>query len=301
VSVSQQIAQLQGLLELRRWNEALRRAQDLIAADPERPDGYYFLGRAQQQLGWHQKAVSAFDLAIAKSPRAYFFVHKSHSLRELKRGSDALKAAEEAVRLAPEDGPSHMSLALSAQLLGDRDRADTERRHAVRLGPSNANLHMLSGYILLKQKRYKEAEHALRKSLELDPNAPLTFNNLGVALQNQGRKEDAALAYKSAVLLDPTLRLAKRNTHAVMQSMFGKLGGVGVSLWVLLKLAQGLAAANLVTRASGGSAIAAGLTLVGAATWVVLHFRKRQRLRARNPELLALYQRLEADRKAGRL
>ena len=127
--------------------------------------------------------------------------------------------------------------------------------------------------------------------------------NLAVQHLQAGRLEEAALAYKSAVLLDPTMKEAKQNTHDTVRgiargaSVLGVLGLIAVKfkLWWLLFFARRL----LLYPAFW---IGAGALVGGAVAFSVVRGRRRlQRLGQKDPQLLAIYERLKADRKSGRI
>jgi protein O-GlcNAc transferase len=74
---------------------------------------------------------------------------------------------------------------------------------AVVVLPQEPDCHNLLGVILLALKRPDEAERALRTALQLDPGFAGAANNLGAALEAQGRPADATVAYRQALEIEP--------------------------------------------------------------------------------------------------
>jgi tetratricopeptide (TPR) repeat protein len=297
-------ARARAAIQLGRHEEGVREAGLAVAADPEGADGYYLLGLALRALGRHDEALRAVDSGTTKAPQWHdLFVLRSDILRDKLRPMDAMKAAEEAVRLEANDPDCHTAVGLSASALGDHPRAVVAYRRALKLDPDRADLHRLLGDQHLDLSDHAQAIVEYHHALRLEPNDAYALNNLGCALQAQGRLEEAAVAYKSAVLLDPTMKEAKRNTHNVVRgltrgaSVLGVIGlfAVKFKLWVLLIFARGL----LVMPAFW---IVIGAVIAGAVAFSVVRGRRRlSRLGEKDPQLLAIFERLQADKKAGRI
>lgn len=304
VSAASACARARAAIQLGRHEEGVREAGLAVAADPEGADGYYLLGLALRALGRHDEALRAVDSGTTKAPQWHdLFVLRSDILRDKLRPMDAMKAAEEAVRLDANDPDCHTAVGLSASALGDHTRAVVAYRRALKLDPDRAGLHRLLGDQHLDLSDHAQAIVEYHHALRLEPNDAYALNNLGCALQAQGRLEEAAVAYKSAVLLDPTMKEAKRNTHNVVRgltrgaSVLGVIGlfAVKFKLWMVLIFARGL----LVMPAFW---IVAGAVIAGAVAFSVIRGRRRlRRLGEKDPQLLAIFARLKADKKAGRI
>lgn len=297
-------ARARAALQLGRHEEGVREAGLAVAADPEDPDAYYLLGLALRALGRHDEALRAVESGLTKAPGWHdLFVIKSDILRDKNQPHDAMAAAQEAVRLDPDDPDTHTAVALSAAALGNRTDAIFALRRALKLNPDSADLHRLLGDQHLELSDYTQAVIEYHHALRIEPNDAYSLNNLGCALQAQGRLEEGALAYKAAVLLDPMMKEAKRNTHDSVRgiargaSVFGVVGLVlfKFKLWWILILGRRI----LLYPAFwiGAGVLVAGGVVVG----VVRGRRRLRRLGEKDPQLLAIYERLKADRKSGRI
>ena len=231
------------------------------------------------------------------------FVLKSDILRDKKLPVDAMAAAKEAVRLDPDDPDTHTAVALSAAALNDHTLAVVALRRALALDPDSADLHRLLGDRLLDLTNHEQAIVEYHHALRLEPNDAYALNNLGCALQAQGRLEEAALAYKSAVLLDPTMKEAKQNTHDTVRGIARGASVLGVSGCSPSSSSCGGSCSSrdayCSTRRSGSAPgrwwPAASRSTSSAGGW------RLRRLADKDPQLLAIYERLKADRKSGRI
>jgi tetratricopeptide (TPR) repeat protein len=275
-----------------------------VAADPEDPDGYYLLGFALQRLDRHAEALAAVDSGLAKAPGWHdLHVLRSDALRDLRRPLDALQAGEEAVRLAPNLPDGYAALALSAAALGNHSDAIISLRRALELAPDSSHLHRLLADQCLSLSDYEAAISHYLGALGLEPNDANTLNNLGCAFLRSGRSEEAALAFKSAVMVDPTLKLAKQNMHATMRGIVKGASVLGVLAIIAIKfklLWIFFLARNLLTIPWVWLVLAIALA-IAVAVAKLRGQRRMQRLTRKDPQLLALYQRLKADRRAGRI
>jgi len=282
-------------LALRRWDDALREATLAVGADPEALSGHTLLARALLGKDDGGGALAAADAGLARHPDDdQLFRLRGLALRRQKRFREALAAADEALRLQPGLAVGHYLRSLVLQDLERLDEARAAAEQAVALDPEDAILRTHLGDLALATSPAAAEQH-YRASLAVNPGSAHTLNNLGVALTRQGRGADAALAFKAAVLVDPTLTIARENTHATVAELLG--GGVLVAG---LAAVQGfrILSFDLGERTLTGIALAVVFGLAYAAG---LRWYRRWKLGRRDPELLALWEKLDAARRRGSL
>jgi len=253
--------------------------------------------------------MTAIDAAIAKAP-AHADLHacRSDILRGQGRLQEALSAAEECQRLEPNSPVGDCAVGLSATPLGYPDRAAEAFRRALERNPSSAVIHGWLGDTYLTLGQRKLAEESYRNALSLEPNNAVVLNNLGCALERQGKRVEAALAFKSALVVDPTLHVAKENTRSTVRQIVGPAGilGAGGTALALKGLASGKVLAPLLFTSARLLimpefwGIAFGVVVFVAGAIVVRRWWNRYRLSRRDPQLVALFAKLEADKRAGR-
>ena len=133
------------------------------------------------------------------------------ALLRAKRRQEALAAAREAVRLAPQLPDAHVVSAEAELAAGHKEAALSAAERAVSLAPEHAVPHEMHGEVLLELGQLTGAERAYRRALALDPRSFQAMNNLGVVLQRQGREREALEQFLQAARLDPTSTLAQDN------------------------------------------------------------------------------------------
>lgn len=295
-------ARVGAALDLRRYEEAASEAKKLIAADPESVDGFGLLARAELGLGAPARALDAVERGLSKDADSeWLFRVRSLALRQLGKPEEALAAADDAVRLVPDLAHGHYARALCLIDLRRKEEAIEALERCIELDPNDATYHGSLGDLHL-EKNPREAEVHYRRSLAIDPESAETLNNLGVALLHLKRPVDAATVFKSAVLVDPTLTIAKRNTHSTVERLL-KGGGL-IGFYIVLRIA--IHATTAGSRRSPFAAIIVAvlgaIALVGFLVWRWHGARKnREELQRADPELLAIYEKLRADKKTGRL
>lgn len=126
------------------------------------------------ERGVYGQAESHARQAIALDPTsAWAAFELSHALRELQRPSEAVIAAEAAIRLS--DG------GLSV-------------------------MHFQAGTAYFELKDWARCTRAFQQAAELDSTSSQAAYNAGLCLANQGYRRDAALAMETALSRDPTRR-----------------------------------------------------------------------------------------------
>lgn len=209
-------AKVETLLELGRYQEAVRESALAIAADPEDPINFFNLSRAHLALDDPQGAQQAAESAIRLDPEMpagfymlSFALHAQHNFTgELKAAEAAARLNPEAaalldrlaraqlqsgmtrqaqqtalklVELDPEDADTHSLIADISLEIDDFDRAETHLFEALRQRPDDAVLINDLGRLHMGRKHWKQAREAFHRALKTDPGNPTYLKNLEVA------------------------------------------------------------------------------------------------------------------------
>jgi tetratricopeptide (TPR) repeat protein len=222
--ISAQTAALraQALLALRRYEEALAVASAALASDPS---DYHLLclsSLAQLRLDRADDAIATAQRAIASEPLVDW-AHRLHALALLKRvrprpgrarrreAQQAVRAAEEAVRCAPQHYLTYVVVCDCKVAALDVAGADEAARTAISLAPDRAESWVARSSVALLAGDHRAAEQAARAALARDPENHAAHNNLGVALLRRHKRSDAAGAFYEAGRLQPTNATVHRN------------------------------------------------------------------------------------------
>jgi protein O-GlcNAc transferase len=162
------------------YDDALRAAQSLHAADPGNGWGIYWLTKAHDAL-----AEQCF-----------------------------LKVAD----LNPDAMRVHQMLAEHYAKLSDYSKAKAEFQNAIRLAPDSPDLHLGLGTVLSKTGDWSEAEKELKTTLALAPTSAFAHYQLGHVYIQQGLWQKAIEQLRqvqadSSVLLSARLDLAKAESE----------------------------------------------------------------------------------------
>ena len=119
------------------------------------------------------------------------------------RMSEAVKAKEKAIRLAPNDAESHNNLGNTLQELGRLDDALASFRQAIALKPEFAEAHSNLGITLKELGRFDGALASHKQAIALKPDFAKGYSNFGVTLQELGRLDEALTSYTQAIMFEP--------------------------------------------------------------------------------------------------
>lgn len=134
-------------------------------------------------------------------PGAHAFLALCLSARDAD--AEALSEADEAVRLAPASGFSHMVRGHALLSLKRLPEAEDAAREAIRLDPEDADYRVLLGNVALSRRHWEDALGAADGALALDGQHIGARNLRAMALTNLGRKAEAAATLGEALAEDP--------------------------------------------------------------------------------------------------
>jgi tetratricopeptide (TPR) repeat protein/opacity protein-like surface antigen len=164
--------------------------------------------RREEAMRIAQEAVRCDD----RSPAALLALSYARQARFDLRG--ALKAAETAVGLAPENGTARARLAELQLCRGRLDQGVKSAQRAASLTPNGSYPHTLLGFAYLTQIKTRKARKAFEKAISLDSAASLPRLGLGLAKIRDGALDEGRAEIEIAVGLDPV--------NALMRSYLGK-------------------------------------------------------------------------------
>jgi serine/threonine protein kinase/tetratricopeptide (TPR) repeat protein len=125
---------------LGRYAEAAATYRRILDGDPNNPlytlnlaDACFLMGRRAEAQALYQRAVTLIE-ADPAARGAQFLSVKAQALAHLGQGQQAVIAIQEALRLAPDQGPTAYEAALVYTLLGEDNSALVNAEKAVRLG-----------------------------------------------------------------------------------------------------------------------------------------------------------------------
>lgn len=215
------------------------------------------------QLGDYAGAASGFGAAAERDPNwpeAWNNLSAAHS--RLQQYPQAIAAARNALRLAPQDPDAHQALAVLLSNLFDRPSLLEGLRFAERalqLDPNLAAAHRNAAVLLRKLGEPARSEAHARRALQLAPDDPDNVETLGDQLILNGRSADAVEVYAAAIgrgVDTPALQrqhgialLRDGRAQAAQERLRAALAAQGDDQRSIAHLGVALAAAGRIERA----------------------------------------------------
>ena len=181
--------QVQHLINLHtdgQHREAKSQALQLLGHYPKSINLYNIIGAAYQGLGEPDKAIEAYNKALAIKPNyAELYYNVGIALKEQGKLEEAIEAYKKAISLMPEYAEAHNNMGLA----------------------------------LKEQGKLEKAIEAYNKVLTIKPDHAGTCYNIGNALKDQGKLEEAIEAYNKALAIKPDYAEAYWNLSGTAESI----------------------------------------------------------------------------------
>jgi serine/threonine protein kinase/Flp pilus assembly protein TadD len=189
---------------LRHADQASRRALEL---DPESPEAHASRGHVLGLGKRFEEAKAEFETALRLAPTLF----ESHYLYgracwAVGRMEEAVQHFEDACRVRPEDYQAPALLASVYDGLGDAEKGDKARRHAVdaarrqlELYPTDVRALYLGAGSLLRLGLEEEAEQWARQALDAGSDDPAVYYNVACFYAIRGATEDALDCLEKAI------------------------------------------------------------------------------------------------------
>jgi tetratricopeptide (TPR) repeat protein len=249
-----ELERAQGLVELRRYEEATTALADLVGREPELAPAWCLLAQAQIAVGETQPALEAANRAVALAPEHDWpYRLRSVALQQLGDDDGSIAAAREAVAAAPHNWQTHRRLAMALVLAKrDPDGALAAAGRAIELAPYEPDAFSTLGLVYDMRKNSDEAERCFRHALSLDPQHAPSHDALArrqLATSGFGRAGNlaaAATGFRDAVQADPRDHIAATNIEIVLRAFIARLSYfIFIVAWIAYHVTGGSAFARV--------------------------------------------------------
>jgi len=185
------------------------------------PVSYSQEAETQFSAGQLNKAITAYQKAIElDSERVEYWIRLARIQVYADQSEEAVKTAERARLLAPENSATHAVLALALDWSGEYELASDAAVRAIQLDPNNALAHAYYSEILTDLQRYAQAQDEAKEALRLDPNSMDAYRVYGYYLETTSNYEEAIAAYQSAIKINPYLSFLYMQTGVNYRAIF---------------------------------------------------------------------------------
>lgn len=180
----------------------------LLSAFAHDPRLLHMMGLVEMHRSAYARAAGFFARARAADPRAsaLAFSHGT-ALRWLERGTEAVAAFREAIRLKPDYAEAYFEAGTTLQQMGKLEEAEAVFGAWLAGMPGDPRSLLALADVLLAADKVKAAEQVVRSGIA-DPAAPLhalMLQRLGFILHRQGKDEEALEALTRSAKLDPVV------------------------------------------------------------------------------------------------
>jgi len=243
------LAQGERLLSNNSFLEATSAFEKILLEDPESPEGWLGLARAQSGLGNNDEALDSVDESLFRDSGSWQgYLLRGSILTTLSRYPEAVSSYEQALNINETDPVTWNGYGVALYWNGSYDLSLKALNQSLAIQPENPSAYYWEGLVHLKQENSEAALSSLNRSLSLDSHFVEVYlvisdvyeqdnqydnalsviasgidNNLasfplwkkkGLILEELRRENEASDAYRKALVLYPndtevTLRLSQ--------------------------------------------------------------------------------------------
>jgi len=176
----------------------------LRSFNPNHALAYYNLGGLYTDMDMSDKAITAYDKALAINP-SYVKVYNelANIYRQQEKYQKAIELYTKAVGIDPLNADAHNNLGIAYDLTGNREKAITCFENAAGISPYNTVINNNLGDTYQKTGKYEEAESAYRKVIRINPDNIRGLKALGTLYTEMGKTDEATVFFERIVTLNP--------------------------------------------------------------------------------------------------
>jgi tetratricopeptide (TPR) repeat protein len=178
------------LYKMKRYEDVIEVLTKRFADCPDAPKTtpYLFIGLSEYTLKRNDRAIAAFDNAIAADStvfQPYYWLANSYiGLKQWDKANGVIR------------------------LIEARKMADSNAKEV-------SQLYLLNGFDRFQAKDYAKAIEVLNKAVKLNPNNAQAYLVMAYSYQSQSDKENACKYYKATLKIDPNNADARKNMKAL--------------------------------------------------------------------------------------
>jgi tetratricopeptide (TPR) repeat protein len=204
----------QELHEAGLFNDALLVYNKALKQHPKDSALLLLMGRLQQALGQHDRAVNFLQRSVKADPsNVQAFLQLGISLAAQNRPQEALKAFDRVLELHPDHLEAYCFRGNIFANANKRPQARQAYLRAIEIRDDSASIHYNLGVIEQVDMRPVQAIQHYRRAIQLQPSHASAYCNLSVALCETGEISQAKSCNDMALALDPMLAEAHFNAH----------------------------------------------------------------------------------------
>jgi arylsulfatase A-like enzyme/Flp pilus assembly protein TadD len=201
-----------------RFDEAIAKATEALAEDPEILEGHMLLGNFLEKAERHADATLAYKRALALDPEHQETTFRlALAYKDQGRLADARTGFERARAFDPRNGRVLWQLADVEMRARRLDAAEAILKDALSREVERERFLLKLGECYLDQKRLDEAEKALLEAVAKRPTLETAHFNLGLVYEERGERDKAIAAYEKELAAHAKAYRAAFNLAKLLQ------------------------------------------------------------------------------------
>ena len=159
--------------DAKEFADAADHFDQVLKAEPTRPDALYARGHSRRQLGQNDAALADYNRALSLQPELVS-ARQARAVLYFERGDldGAIEDFTEVLRHDEHDAAVLKLRGIAHARRGDADAALADLKEVIRLTPTDAEAHFERGKLLEARGEVKQALHDYTEAGRLDPTGP---------------------------------------------------------------------------------------------------------------------------------
>lgn len=199
------LAQARSAIRSAKYQDAIKKATDILTKDPTSAAAWCLKGEAQSRLKDTTAALESFNKAIqADKASIYAVVGKANTLAELKNeAAEAQELLRQAASMTPSSAVDYLARGAAFRALGQYEKALADYDEALQRKPDFPEIQMNKGMVYWHKGDYASAIPLFTAAIKLDPNFVEALANRGAAYRKTGNINSAITDYSKAIEVNP--------------------------------------------------------------------------------------------------
>ena len=185
-------------------DQAAESFQQVVAAKPDDPEGYYNLGTLSLRKNDFPQARRYLEQTLKLRPD-YPEAWNNLGMMAAQEGhpEEAIKNFQQSLQLRPGYAIALLNLGNVYRRQGAFDKAQESLAHALELQPDDPEVNYSLGMLNAQQNQMQRASDYLRRAIDLRPDYPEALNNLGVLFVRQQDYAKAEKQFRTCIQIAP--------------------------------------------------------------------------------------------------
>lgn len=187
-----------------RNEESIRLHNNIINEFPYNEIAWFNLAAAFQGLKLYEKAIDAYQYAIAIDEKFdYAYRNMGDAYLRLRKYKDAIEALEKVLELSRPEDVVYEAIGHCFQRLGNYAQARHNYKKAVHLNPDDSKLHYKIATTYMLEKQWQSAVKQLENAMRIHRNIPEYNLAMGECKMNLEQFKDAVIYFGNVVRNKP--------------------------------------------------------------------------------------------------